>query len=76
MQKPCNFFKYLGGRHRRRQGGEPPLNRWGYPPFLQRSEQYFTSSHTLAQALRQTIGRPQRAQIFCGKSPFLTIFAI
>ena len=40
------------------------------------SEQYFTSSHTLAQALRQTNGRPQQAQSFTGKSDFLRIFAI
>jgi hypothetical protein len=37
-----------------------------------RSEQYFTSSQTLAQALRQTIGRPQVAQVLTGRSPFLT----
>ena len=31
--------------------------------WRQRSEQYFTSSQTLAHALRQTIGRPQAVQV-------------
>ena len=34
------------------------------------SEQYLTSSQFLAQALRQTISRPQRKQILRGKSRF------
>jgi hypothetical protein len=32
----------------------------------QASEQYFTSSHTLAHFLRQTDGRAQIAQVICG----------
>jgi hypothetical protein len=37
------------------------------------SEQYFTSSQTFAQALRQAKGRPQQAQIFVGRSAFFFI---
>lgn len=44
--------------------------------FRQRSEQYFTSSQTFAHFLRQSKGRPQAAQVFCGRFPFLIIFAM
>jgi hypothetical protein len=40
----------------------------------QRSLQYFTSAHTFSHFLRQVNGRPQCAQIFCGKSRFLAAF--
>ena len=33
----------------------------------QASEQYFTSFQQRAQRLRHTIGRPQQAQVFCGR---------
>jgi hypothetical protein len=36
----------------------------------QRSEQYLTSSQTFAHFLRQTNGRPQVMQFFCGRSDF------
>ena len=36
------------------------------------SEQYLTCSQVLAQRLRQTIGRPQQAQVLTGRSAFLT----
>ena len=42
--------------------------------FRQASEQYLTSSQTFSHALRQTIGRPQAAQILTGRSDFLRIF--
>jgi len=42
----------------------------------QRSEQYFTSSHTVAHFFRHANGRPHRAQGFDGRSDFLTILGI
>jgi hypothetical protein len=36
----------------------------------QRREQYFTLSQSLAHLRRQLNGRPQRTQVFCGKSRF------
>jgi len=36
------------------------------------SEQYITCSQSRAHFLRQTKGRAQQAQIFCGRSAFLT----
>jgi hypothetical protein len=41
----------------------------------QQSEQYFTSSQTLAHFFRHPNGRPQLAQLFCGSSAFFCIFA-
>ena len=40
------------------------------------SEQYLTSSQTFSHFLRQVKGRPQVAQVFCGSSDFLIIFAM
>jgi hypothetical protein len=40
------------------------------------SEQYFTSSLVLAQALRHTISRPQTMQVLAGKSPLRRIFGM
>ena len=51
---------------------QPP----GALPARQRSEQYFTSSQTLAHFFRHAKGRPQLAQVFSGSSAFLRIFAI
>jgi hypothetical protein len=39
-------------------------------PFLQRCEQYFTSSQTRAHLRRQLNGRPQVAHVFSGRSRF------
>jgi hypothetical protein len=41
--------------------------------WRQRSLQYFTASQFLAQLLRHTMGRPQAAQIFCGKLALLPL---
>lgn len=41
---------------------------------LQRSLQYFTSSHTFSHFLRQVKGRPHTTQSFEGKLAFLTPF--
>ncbi len=41
----------------------------------QRSEQYFTSSQTLAHFFRQAKGRLQVRQVFCGRSAFFCILA-
>lgn len=45
-------------------------------PFLHRSLQYFTSSHTFSHFFRHEKGRPQVAHTFCGRSVFLICFAI
>jgi hypothetical protein len=42
----------------------------------QASEQYFTSSQTLAHLRRQVKGRPQMTQIFVGRSDFFLIRGI
>jgi hypothetical protein len=42
----------------------------------QRSEQYLTSSQTLAHLRRQVNGRLQKAQGFCGRSDFLLCFGM
>ena len=44
--------------------------------FRHRSEQYFTSSQTFCHFLRQLNGKPQVAQIFCGRSRFDTFLGI
>lgn len=41
---------------------------------LHLAEQYLISCHTFSHFLRQLKGRPQTAQIFCGRSRFLTPF--
>lgn len=46
----------------------------GHEADLQRFEQYFTSSQTFSHFLRQTNGRLQTRQIFCGKSDFFRCF--
>jgi hypothetical protein len=43
----------------------------GTLPRRQASEQYLTSSQFLAQALRQHMGRPQRAQALVGSAALL-----
>jgi hypothetical protein len=48
----------------------------GILPERQASEQYFTSSQTFSQALRQTISRPQAAQVLRGKSALRRILGI
>ena len=45
-------------------------------PARQRSEQYFTSSHTFSHFLRQVNGLPQVRQVFSGRSDFFTPFGI
>jgi hypothetical protein len=45
-------------------------------PFLQASEQYFTSSQTFSHFFRHANGRWQFAHIFSGKLPFFIIFGI
>lgn len=42
-------------------------------PLRQALEQYFTSSQFLAQALRQLMGRPQRAQGLVGSAALLPL---
>ena len=57
-------------------GGRAPPLPAGILPERQASEQYFTSSQTFAQALRQTISRPQAAQVLRGKSALRRILGI
>ncbi len=45
-------------------------------PFLHRSLQYFTSSHTFSHFFRHEKGLPQVTHTFCERSDFLIFFAI
>lgn len=57
-------------------GGRAPPLLLSIFPDLHASEQYFTSSQTFSHALRQTISRPQAAQVLRGKSPLRRILGM
>ena len=70
------FFSQISSGGARSAGGRAPPLAAPILPDLHASEQYFTSSQTFSHALRQTISRPQAAQILRGKSPLRRILGM